>query len=108
MAQKVTFNIASEASYVYILRGQKFIKNAHFEEFLKTWSLLSNSVTRQVNFIWTKMDKKNSNWDILCNFQTLWFCKTRILCTISKYLWKRLLKIALQSCLDCWNDINAR
>ena len=25
---KVSFNIASEASYVYILSGQKFIKNA--------------------------------------------------------------------------------
>ena len=25
--QKVSFNIASEASYVYILSGQKFIKN---------------------------------------------------------------------------------
>ena len=26
--KKVSFNIASEASYVYILSGQKFIKNA--------------------------------------------------------------------------------
>ena len=26
--EKVSFNIASEASYVYILSGQKFIKNA--------------------------------------------------------------------------------
>ena len=26
--QKVSFDIASEASYVYILSGQKFIKNA--------------------------------------------------------------------------------
>ena len=25
---KIVFNIASEASYVYILSGQKFIKNA--------------------------------------------------------------------------------
>ena len=28
IAQKVAFNIASEASYVYILSGQKFVKNA--------------------------------------------------------------------------------
>ena len=28
IAEKVTFNIASEASYVYTLSGQKFIKNA--------------------------------------------------------------------------------
>ena len=26
--KKVSFNIASEAGYVYILSGQKFIKNA--------------------------------------------------------------------------------
>ena len=39
IAEKVAFNIASEASYVYILSGQKFIKNAkkvNFGEFLKT------------------------------------------------------------------------
>ena len=28
IAQKVAFNFASEASYVYILNGQKYIKNA--------------------------------------------------------------------------------
>ena len=28
IAQKVAFNIASEASYIYNLSGQKFIKNA--------------------------------------------------------------------------------
>ena len=48
--------IASEASYVYILIGQKFIKNAkngQFWRILKT--LQSKSVTRQVTF---KLDKK--------------------------------------------------
>ena len=37
--RKVSFNIASEASYIYILSGQKFIKNAkkmvHFSKFLE-------------------------------------------------------------------------
>ena len=36
--EKVAFNNASEASYVYILSGQKFIRNVkmvHFGEFLK-------------------------------------------------------------------------
>ena len=28
ISEKVSFNIASEAIYVYILRGQKFVKNA--------------------------------------------------------------------------------
>ena len=32
-SKKVSFNIASEASYVYILSGQKFIKNAQIGQF---------------------------------------------------------------------------
>ena len=39
ITEKVSFNIASEASYIYIFSGQKFIKNAknaQFCEFLKT------------------------------------------------------------------------
>ena len=39
ITEKVSFNIASEASYVYILSVQKLIKKAkkvHFGEFLKT------------------------------------------------------------------------
>ena len=32
ITEKVAFNIASEASYVYILSGQKFIKNAKMLE----------------------------------------------------------------------------
>ena len=58
MTEKVSFVIASEASYVYIWSGQKFIKNAkngQLGEFLKTWSLRSNSVTRQVTFDKTKI-----------------------------------------------------
>ena len=52
-------------------------KMVHFGEFLKTWSLRSNSVTRQVSFKkdknWWKMPKfKNSKCDILSNFQTMW------------------------------------
>ena len=45
----VSFKIGSEASYVYILSGQKLIKsakNGQIGEFLKNWSLWSNSVTR--------------------------------------------------------------
>ena len=59
--QKVAFNIASEASYLYISSGLKFIKNAkngQFVDFLKIWSLRSNSVTRRVNFNWTKIGEK--------------------------------------------------
>ena len=46
----------------------------HFGEFLKTWSLRSNSVTRQVNFNRTKIGGKCQKFkcDILSNFQTMW------------------------------------
>ena len=33
ITEKVSFNIASEASYVYILSGQKFMKNAKNSQF---------------------------------------------------------------------------
>ena len=58
ITEKVSFNIASEASYVYILSRQKFMKNAKngkWGELLKTWNLRSNSVTRQVNLNWTQL-----------------------------------------------------
>ena len=48
-AEKVSFNIASEASYVYILSGQKFTentKNGQFWRVFENKSLRSNSVTR--------------------------------------------------------------
>ena len=64
ITEKVSFNIASEASYVYILSGQKLTKNAKngpFGEFLKTWSLRSNSVTRQVTYNMTKIGGTRQN-----------------------------------------------
>ena len=39
-------------------------KMVHFGEFLKTWSLRSNSVTRQVSFNRTKIDGKCQNWKL--------------------------------------------
>ena len=83
--KEVSFNIASEASYVYILSGQKFIKNAqnivNFGEFLKTWIFQSDSVTRQVNYDRTKMIKMpklqtsfDLKRDIYGDFQILWLC----------------------------------
>ena len=64
ITEKVSFNIASEASYVFILSGQKLIKNtknAQFGEFLKTYSLRLNSVTRQVSYNRTKIGGKCQN-----------------------------------------------
>ena len=74
--KKVAFNIASEASYVYILSGQKFIKNAKNGPIwwvLKTKSLRSNSVTRKVIFHRSKIGGKCQNWTIeMRHFG--WFC----------------------------------
>ena len=54
----------------------KKVKNGQFGEFLKIWSLRSNSVTRQVNFNWTKIGEnakiETLKCDILDDFQTLW------------------------------------
>ena len=77
ITENVLFNIASEASYVYILNGQKFIKNdknAHLGEFLKTWSLRSNSFTRQVTFNRTKMVKIPKLKKLKCDIldETMW------------------------------------
>ena len=61
ITEKVAFNIASEASYVYILSGQKLLKMpkmVNFDEFLKPQSLRSNSVTRHVSFTMTKIGRK--------------------------------------------------
>ena len=72
-SKKVSFKIASEASYVYI--RQKFIKKAKNSQFEKLKR--ANSVTRQVNFnIGQKLVEnpkiEKFNWDILGDFQTLW------------------------------------
>ena len=61
ITEKVSFNRASEASFVYILSGRKINKKAKNGEFLKTWSLWPNSVTRQVSFNRTKIGGKCQN-----------------------------------------------
>ena len=76
ITEKVAFNIASEASYVYFFSGQKFVKNTknrQFGEFYKTLSFWSNSVARQVNFDRTKNWWKRPKFkcDISSNFQGL-------------------------------------
>ena len=54
--EKVSFNIASEASYVYIFSRHKFIKNAKNRRFF-----MLNSVTRQVSLNRTKIVGKCQN-----------------------------------------------
>ena len=52
--EKVAFNIASEASYGYIMSGQKLIKKAKKSQFWRVFRNLKlprNSVTRQANLL---------------------------------------------------------
>ena len=44
ITEKVSFNIASEASYVYILSGQKLIKNAKNGPFWRVFENLKLAV----------------------------------------------------------------
>ena len=42
--ENVSFNIASEASYVYILSGQKFIENVKNGQFWRVFEILKLAV----------------------------------------------------------------
>ena len=44
ITEKVSFNIASEASYIYILSGQKFIKKAKNGQFWRVFEKLKLAV----------------------------------------------------------------
>ena len=58
---KVSFNIASEASYVYILSGQKLIKiakNSQFGEFLKNCQTV---LPDRSDLIGQKIGRKSQN-----------------------------------------------
>ena len=70
--EKVSFNIASVASYVYILSGQKFIKNAkncQFGEFLK----LKCDLLGDFKTLWNRArgeanpprSRRQNSWNIL-------------------------------------------
>ena len=72
ITEKVSFNIASEASYVYIMSGQKFIKNA------KNWTILASFWNLKLavkQCYQTKIGGKCQNLKIQCdflsNFQTM-------------------------------------
>ena len=77
--EKVSFNIASEASYVYILSGQKLIKNAkndHFGEFFrkpKAWgqTVLPDRSILKGQTLMENANIKKLKCDILSNLQTM-------------------------------------
>ncbi len=82
ITEKVSFNIASEASYVYILSGQKLIKNAKNGPFWRSFEkpeacgqtvLPDRSVLIGQKLV-EKAKIQTFKCDILSNFQTnYWF-----------------------------------
>ena len=75
--KNVSFNIASEASYVYILSGQKFIKNVkncQFWRFLEKPKDCCQTVLPDMSLLTGKKIGGNANiekskYDITSNFQ---------------------------------------
>ena len=64
ITENVAFNIASEASYVCILSGQKFIKNAKNSPFWRVFENL-NLVVKQC---YQTFDEKRQKYDILSGY----------------------------------------
>ena len=76
MTEKVSFNIASEASYVYILSGEKLIKNAQNGPFWKPEACGQTVLPDRLVLIGQKLVEnakiKACKGDILSDFQTMW------------------------------------
>ena len=82
---------------------QKLIKNAKngpFGEFLKTWSLRSNSVTRQVNFKRTKIGEKcqNSNATFWVIFKQ-WMNKTLNCLPLPRFIYIVKHQVSRRGCV---------
>ena len=61
ITEKVSFNIASEASYVYILSGQKIIKNAKNGQFWRVFENLKLAVKQCYQTCQIKIGQKCQN-----------------------------------------------
>ena len=91
ITEKVSFNIGSLASYVYILSGKSSLKMPKKGDFLKAWNLRSSSVTRQVNFNrqkkWWKITIFNCENSSILPFLTILKCKCS---SLRSQCWMRL------------------
>ena len=75
ITEKVSFNIASEASYVYILSGKKLIKNAKNGPFWRVFENLKLAVKQCYQTGQKLMENakiQKFKCVILSNFQTMW------------------------------------
>ena len=68
ITEKVSFNIASEASYVYILNGQKLIKNAENGSFWRAFENLKLAVKQCYQ---TGQFQQDKNWWKMPKFKNL-------------------------------------
>ena len=77
MTEKVSFNIASEASYVYILSGQKFSENAKNDQFWRVFEkteTFGQTVLPDKSFLIRYKNGENGQnlkCNFLSNFQTM-------------------------------------
>ena len=74
ITEKVSFNIASEASYIYILSGQKFIKMPKMVNLASFWKpeVFGQTVLPDTSILKGQKLVENVKCDILGDFQTLW------------------------------------
>ena len=68
--EKVSFNITSEASYIYILRRQKFMKNAKMPNLARFWKHAAYGQKLLPDRSNVKGQK--CKWDIWSDFQIVW------------------------------------
>ena len=95
ITEKVSFNIVSGASYVYILSGQKLIKNAKNGPFWRVFESLKLAV-KQCYQTGKKMPKfQKFKCDILSNFQTIWASYVKRFFLICKNWKSKVLSIFL-------------
>ena len=81
---KEKVNIASKASYLYILSGQKFIKDAQSGPFWRVFEnlkLAAKHVTRQVSL------KKGKNWPKMQKFKYDFLVDFQTLCNLGSFAW---------------------
>ena len=73
ITEKVSFKIASEASYVYILSGQNFLKNGPFWRVFENLKLGGQTVLPVMSVLIGQklVENAKTKCDILSNFQTL-------------------------------------
>ena len=122
IAEIVSFKMASEANYVYILSGHKFIKNATYAPFWRFFEPFSNNVrfwrkprsfdiqiqTSLFSDVNTRVKKGHTCWLKFCSFWTLprWISKLPIKTLLAQHFeYQAKISMHILAALDptqCW------